>query len=80
MRRLQQEREARGWTRFELGARAHVHPPRVGQIENGRATPTSASIELRRLAAALGCAGEPALLLEGRRRAERRLRGSGGSP
>jgi transcriptional regulator with XRE-family HTH domain len=53
MRRLQVEREARGWTRFDLGAQAHVHPPRVGQIENGRATPAPGSVELVRLARAL---------------------------
>ncbi len=64
MRRLRLEREARGWTRFELGARAHVHPPRVGQIENGRATPAPESVELRRLAAVLGHAGDPASLLD----------------
>lgn len=64
MRRLRQEREARGWTRFELGARAHVHPPRLGQIENGRATPAPGSVELRRLAAALGHDGEPFGLLD----------------
>jgi transcriptional regulator with XRE-family HTH domain len=63
MRRLQQKREARGWTRFELAARAHVHPPRVGQIENGRATPAPGSVELQRLAAALGHAGDPGSLL-----------------
>lgn len=62
MKRLRVEREARGWTRFELGARADVHPPRVGQIENGRATPAPESVELRRLAAVLGHGGDPAWL------------------
>jgi transcriptional regulator with XRE-family HTH domain len=64
MRRLRQERESRGWTRFELGARARVHPPRVGQIENGRATPASGSVELRRLAAVLDRDDDPASLLD----------------
>lgn len=64
MRRLRLEREARGWTRFELGARAHVHPPRVGQIENGRATPAPGSVELRRLATVLGHDGDPFALLD----------------
>lgn len=63
MRQLQQQREARGWTRFELGARACVHAPRVGQIENGRATPSPRSVELRRLAAALDYRDDPASLL-----------------
>jgi len=64
MNRLSKEREARGWTRTELGQRADIHPARVGQIERGRAVPPSESVELKRLARALGWRGEPALLLE----------------
>jgi transcriptional regulator with XRE-family HTH domain len=64
MKRLQRDREARNWTRFELGSRARVNPPRVGQIESGRAVPKPDSIELIRLAAALGYDGDPADLLD----------------
>lgn len=64
MKRLSVERESRGWTKHELGRRARLHPTRVGQIETGRAVPRSDSVELKRLARALGWVGDPALLLE----------------
>ena len=61
MKVITQEREARGWSRAELGRHARLHPSRVGQCENGRAVPYD--IELERLAAALGWTGEPSDLL-----------------
>ncbi len=64
MNRLSVERQARGWTRMETGFRSGIHPARVGQIESGRVVPRSDSIELRRLAIALGWRRDPALLLE----------------
>lgn len=48
-------------TKFKLGARAEVHPARVGSIENRRVVPYDC--ELRRLADALGWNGEPRDLL-----------------
>ncbi len=59
---LTRQREARGWTKRELGARAELHPARVGVIENGRVIPYD--VELRRLAHALGFTGDPHGLLE----------------
>jgi transcriptional regulator with XRE-family HTH domain len=64
VKRLTTLREARDETRAALGARADVHPARVGQFENGRAVPPADSVELRRLAEALGWKGDPAALLE----------------
>lgn len=64
MKRLTKEREARGWTRTELGFHSRIHPARVGHFENGRATPPDSSVELKRLAEALGWRGEPAALLD----------------
>jgi ribosome-binding protein aMBF1 (putative translation factor) len=64
MKRIRVERDTREWTRTELGGRAHVHPARVGQIEAGRVVPRSDSVELKRLARALGWKGDPAELLE----------------
>jgi ribosome-binding protein aMBF1 (putative translation factor) len=60
---LTQARERIGWTRFKLGAKAEIHPARVGDIERGRATPPRDGVELKRLAAALGWQGEPGDLL-----------------
>jgi transcriptional regulator with XRE-family HTH domain len=51
---LTRQRQAHGWTRTELGRRARLHPARVGAIENGRAVPAPESVELQRLAVALG--------------------------
>ena len=62
MKVLTREREARGWSRAELGRQARLHPARVGQGENGRAV--LYDVELQRLAAALDVAGDPAALLE----------------
>ena len=62
MKVLTREREARGWSRAELGRQARLHPARVGQGENGRAV--LYDVELQRLAAALDFAGDPAALLE----------------
>jgi len=59
---LTRQREAFGWTKRELGARADLHPARVGVIENGRVIPYP--VELERLARALGFKGEPAALIE----------------
>jgi hypothetical protein len=57
--------ELRGDERlFVLGGRAGVHPARIGQFENGRAIPPADSVELRRLADALGWEGEPVSLLD----------------
>ena len=47
-------RQARGLTRQALGALSSVHPARVGAIENGRVSPPGGSVELLRLAVALG--------------------------
>jgi transcriptional regulator with XRE-family HTH domain len=52
MKRLQQLREARGWTRAELARRAKLNPATVGMIEHGRLQPYES--QLRKLAAALG--------------------------
>ena len=62
MMRLTKEREARGWTRRELGARSDLHPARVGAIELRRVVPYP--IELGRLAAALGFVGQAERLLD----------------
>lgn len=51
-------------TKRALGARSNIHPARVGEFENGRAIPPTGSVELRRLAEALGWTGDPAALLE----------------
>lgn len=51
VKRITKERQARGWTKTELGRRARLHPARVGTIENGRVVPYD--VELRRLAKAL---------------------------
>jgi transcriptional regulator with XRE-family HTH domain len=59
---LTRQREAFGWTRRELGARAEVHPNRVGAIENLRVRPYPP--ELERLARALGYHGDPGGLVE----------------
>ena len=64
MTRLQRDREARNWTRFELGSRARVNPPHLGQIELGRYVPRADSVELVRLAAALDYGGDPVDLLD----------------
>ena len=61
MKRITQERVARGWTKTELGRRARLHPARVGAIENGRVVPYE--VELRRLNRALHLQTEPASLL-----------------
>ena len=58
---LTRQREGFGWTRRELGARADVHPNRVGSIENQRVRPYPP--ELLRLALALGYHGDPADLV-----------------
>ena len=59
---LTRQRQGFGWTRRELGARADLHPARVGVIENGHVVPYP--VELERLARALGYHGDPADLLE----------------
>ena len=64
MLELTRQREAAGWTRMELGFRARIHPVRVGQIENGRVRPRADSVELQRLARALGYEGDPKDLLD----------------
>ena len=62
MIKLTKERESFKWTRRELGARADLHPARVGVIENGHVVPYG--VELDRLARALGWHDDPAALLE----------------
>jgi len=62
MLQLTREREARGWSRTELGRLARIHPARVGQAENGYVRPYP--VELARLAEALAWPGDPAALLE----------------
>lgn len=62
MKILTREREARGWSKSELGRQARLHPARVGQGENGRAV--LYDVELQRLADALGWMGDPAQLLQ----------------
>lgn len=57
MKVITREREARGWSRTELGRLAHIHPARVGQAENGWVIPYPA--ERLRLAQALGFHGDP---------------------
>jgi len=59
---LTRQRESFGWTKRELGARADLHPARVGVIENGRVKPYP--VELGRLARALGWTSDPAALLQ----------------
>ena len=59
---LTRQREAFGWTKRELGARADLHPARVGTIENGRVVPYH--VELERLRRALGYIGEAEDLLK----------------
>lgn len=59
---LTKEREAAGWTKRELGARATLHPARISVIENQRVRPYD--VELARIAAALGWPGDPSCLLE----------------
>jgi transcriptional regulator with XRE-family HTH domain len=58
---LRQARRDRGWSTRELAARADVSQPFLSNVENGRTTPSVAT--LYRLAAALGL--PPAALLPG---------------
>ncbi len=58
---LTRQRQSMGWTKRELGARADLHPARVGTIENQRVRPYA--VELERLRKALGYAGEAEDLL-----------------
>jgi len=51
-------------TRATLGAMSGVHPSRVGGLENGRIVPPPGSVELQRIADALGYEGDPSELLE----------------
>lgn len=62
MKNLTREREAREWTRMELGFRTRIHPSRIGSIELARVIPYP--VELERIAEALGWAGPPETLLE----------------
>ena len=59
---LTKQREAKGWTKRELGAVSNLHPARVGVIENGRVVPYD--VELLRLARALNWQGDPRDLLK----------------
>jgi len=59
---LTKAREAAGMNKRQLGAKSELHPSRISVIENGRAIPYD--VELARIAAALGWAGDPATLLE----------------
>lgn len=49
--RMTELREARGWSRAELGRQARIHPVRIGMIENLRVRPYRGECE--RIAAAL---------------------------
>jgi len=53
---LTRAREARRWSRAELGRQARVHPARVGQVEAGRVLPYPR--ELQRIADALEWQGD----------------------
>ena len=56
--RLQDEREARRWSKSELARRAGLNHTTVGQIESGRFKPYPG--QLRKLAFALGLPEEEA--------------------
>ena len=62
MKNLTEQREKRGWSRWELAIQARIHPARVGAIENGRIVPYA--VELDRLAKALGVSSPDSLLDE----------------
>lgn len=62
MKRITQEREARGWSRSELARRAEMSNATVGQIEAGRFLPYE--VQLEKLALALEFEGDPSALLE----------------
>lgn len=51
-KKIQQLREARGWSRSELSRRASLNAVTVGWVEDGRFQPYE--IQLQRLAEALG--------------------------
>lgn len=51
-KRMQREREKRGWTRAELARRAAMSAGDVGKIEAGRVVPYES--QLKKLAKALG--------------------------
>jgi len=53
MTRLQELREARGWSRNALCKLAKLSYGRVGQFESGRSVPPRDSVELQRLAVRL---------------------------
>jgi len=59
---LTRQREAREWSRNELGRRAHLHPTVVGQIELCRFRPYPGQLD--RLARALKWDGLPEALLK----------------
>lgn len=61
---LTQLRKAQGWSQFELGRRASVHPSVVSQIEAGILRPKGDSRTLARLAGAIGWTGATERLLE----------------
>lgn len=62
MKRLQQEREARGWSKSELARRARMANSTVGNIESGRLQPYP--VQLAKLSRALEWPGEETELLE----------------
>jgi len=64
MKRLTVERQSRKWSKHQLARLANIHPTRLGQIELGRAIPPDDSVELKRIAKALGWTERPVLLLE----------------
>ena len=67
MKRLQTERQRRGWTQTQLAAAAGLHQAQVSLIENGRTVPTED--QLARLADALEVS--PRDLCPDRERAQR---------
>jgi ribosome-binding protein aMBF1 (putative translation factor) len=56
MLRLTAEREQRGWTKFELGSRAKIHPAEIGRMESGRIKPYD--VWMKRLERVLGVSGQ----------------------
>jgi ribosome-binding protein aMBF1 (putative translation factor) len=61
VKRLQREREARGWSKSELARQARMANSTVGAIEAGRLKPYPS--QLAKLSEALDWEGEPEQLL-----------------
>lgn len=61
MKLMKKLRQAKGWSGWELGKRANLHPSQISKFELGRAVPYEG--QLNRLAKALGVALERAFTL-----------------